>query len=161
MSLLTLMKSQPLAYNKDNQEDKEPLFDAVDTVTDTLRIFADMAGGITVRADNMQAALTQGFATATDLADYLVKKGLPFRDAHEAVALAVRGAEKRGIDLPEFTLDELKAEMAEVPRAVPLLEADVAHVLTVEGSLAARQHIGGTAPTQVRAAIARARAALA
>jgi argininosuccinate lyase len=161
MSLLTLMKSQPLAYNKDNQEDKEPLFDAVDTVTDTLRIFADMAGGITVKPEAMKAALTQGFATATDLADYLVKKGLPFRDAHEAVALAVRGAEKRGIDLPEFTLDELKAEMAEVPRAVPLLEADVAHVLTVEGSLAARQHIGGTAPTQVRAAIARARAALA
>ena len=161
MSLLTLMKSQPLAYNKDNQEDKEPLFDAVDTVTDTLRIFADMAGGITVRADNMKAALTQGFATATDLADYLVKKGLPFRDAHEAVALAVRGAEKRGIDLPEFTLDELRAEMAEVPRAVPLLEADVARVLTVEGSLGARDHIGGTAPGQVRAAIARARARLA
>ena len=161
IALLTLMKGQPLAYNKDNQEDKEPLFDTADTVIDTLRIYADMITGIKVKAEAMRGALSQGYATATDLADYLVKKGLPFRDAHEAVALAVRGAEKRGIDLPEFTLDELKAEMAEVPRAVPLLEADVAHVLTVEGSLAARQHIGGTAPTQVRAAIARARAALA
>ncbi|WP_442769938.1 argininosuccinate lyase, partial [Zoogloea ramigera] len=172
IALLTLMKGQPLAYNKDNQEDKEPLFDTADTVIDTLRIYADMMGSRTdadgtrvfnvrVKREAMRAALRQGYATATDLADYLVKKGLPFRDAHEAVALAVRGAEKRGIDLPEFTLDELKAEMAEVPRAVPLLEADVAHVLTVEGSLAARQHIGGTAPTQVRAAIARARAALA
>ena len=154
MSLLTLMKSQPLAYNKDNQEDKEPLFDAVDTVTDTLRIFADMAGGITVRADNMQAALTQGFATATDLADYLVKKGLPFRDAHEAVGLAVKAAEAKGVDLPQLTLDELRA-------FCPQVEADVFAVLTVEGSLAARNHIGGTAPQQVRAAIARARKQLA
>jgi argininosuccinate lyase len=150
MSLLTLMKSQPLAYNKDNQEDKEPLFDAVDTVTDTLRIFADMAGGITVRADNMQAALTQGFATATDLADYLVKKGLPFRDAHEAVGHAVKAAEAKGVDLPQLTLDELRA-------FCPQVEADVFAVLTVEGSLASRNHIGGTAPAQVRAAIARAR----
>jgi argininosuccinate lyase len=109
MSLLTLMKSQPLAYNKDNQEDKEPLFDAVDTVTDTLRIFADMAGGITVKPEAMQAALTQGFATATDLADYLVKKGLPFRDAHEAVGHAVKAAEARGVDLPQLTLDELQS----------------------------------------------------
>ena len=116
---------------------------------------------VRVKAEAMRAALRQGYATATDLADYLVKKGLPFRDAHEAVALAVRGAEKRGIDLPEFTLDELRAEMAEVPRAVPLLDADVARVLTVEGSLGARDHIGGTAPGQVRAAIARARARLA
>jgi len=172
IALLTLMKGQPLAYNKDNQEDKEPLFDTADTVIDTLRIYADMMGSrsnadgtrvfnVRVKTDAMRAALRQGYATATDLADYLVKKGLPFRDAHEAVALAVRGAEKRGIDLPEFSLDELKAEMAEVPRAMPLLEADVARVLTVEGSLAARQHIGGTAPTQVRAAIARARSALA
>ena len=154
MSLLTLMKSQPLAYNKDNQEDKEPLFDAVDTVTDTLRIFADMAGGITVRADNMKSALTQGYATATDLADYLVKKGLPFRDAHEAVGLAVKAAEAKGVDLPQLTLDELRT-------FCPQVEADVFAVLTVEGSLAARNHIGGTAPQQVRAAIARARKQLA
>ncbi|KAB2927867.1 MAG: argininosuccinate lyase [Dechloromonas sp.] len=150
MSLLTLMKSQPLAYNKDNQEDKEPLFDAVDTVTDTLRIFADMAGGITVRADNMKAALTQGFATATDLADYLTKKGLPFRDAHEAVGHAVKAAEFKGVDLPQLTLEELQ-------QFSPLIENDVFSVLTVEGSLASRNHIGGTAPEQVRAAIARAR----
>ncbi len=153
MSLLTLMKSQPLAYNKDNQEDKEPLFDAVDTVTDTLRIFADMAGGITVRADNMKAALTQGFATATDLADYLTKKGLPFRDAHEAVGLAVKAAEFKGVDLPQLTLEELQ-------QFSPLIENDVFAVLTVEGSLASRNHIGGTAPEQVRAAIVRARARL-
>jgi argininosuccinate lyase len=153
VSLLTLMKSQPLAYNKDNQEDKEPLFDAADTVTDTLRIFADMAGGITVRADNMQAALTQGFATATDLADYLVKKGLPFRDAHEAVGHAVKAAEARGVDLPQLTLDELRA-------FCPQVENDVFAVLTVTGSLASRNHIGGTAPDQVRAAIARARGRL-
>ncbi len=150
MSLLTLMKSQPLAYNKDNQEDKEPLFDAVDTVTDTLRIFADMAGGITVHADNMKSALTQGFATATDLADYLVKKGLPFRDAHEAVGHAVKAAEAKGVDLPQLTLDELRA-------FCPQVENDVFAVLTVAGSLASRNHIGGTAPDQVRAAIARAR----
>ncbi len=150
MSLLTLMKSQPLAYNKDNQEDKEPLFDAVDTVTDTLRIFADMAGGITVRADNMKAALTQGFATATDLADYLTKKGLPFRDAHEAVGLAVKTAEFKGVDLPGLTLEELQ-------QFSPLIEKDVFSVLTVEGSLASRNHIGGTAPEQVKAAIVRAR----
>ena len=153
MSLLTLMKSQPLAYNKDNQEDKEPLFDAVDTVTDTLRIFADMAGGITVKPEAMQAALTQGFATATDLADYLVKKGLPFRDAHEAVGHAVKAAEQKGVDLPQLTLDELKA-------FCPQVENDVFSVLTVTGSLASRNHIGGTAPEQVRAAIQRARTRL-
>ena len=153
IALLTLMKAQPLAYNKDNQEDKEPLFDAVDTVTDTLRIFADMAGAITVRAENMQAALTQGFATATDLADYLVKKGLPFRDAHEAVGLAVKAAEFKGVDLPGLTLEELQ-------QFSPLIENDVYAVLTVEGSLAARKHIGGTAPEQVRAAVQRARSRL-
>ncbi len=157
IGLLTLMKGQPLAYNKDNQEDKEPLFDTVDTVADTLRIFADMVSGIRVKPDAMAAALKQGFATATDLADYLVKKGLPFRDAHEAVALAVKAAVGRGCDLPEFTLDELKAAMAEVPRALPLLDTDVAGVLTVAGSLASRDHIGGTAPNQVRAAVARFR----
>jgi argininosuccinate lyase len=150
MSLLTLMKSQPLAYNKDNQEDKEPLFDAVDTVSDTLRIFADMAAGITVKPEAMQAALTQGFATATDLADYLTKKGLPFRDAHEAVGLAVKAAEQKGVDLPQLTLEELKAFS-------PLVENDVFAVLTVEGSLASRNHLGGTAPAQVKAAILRAR----
>ena len=149
-ALLTLMKSQPLAYNKDNQEDKEPLFDAVDTVTDTLRIFADMMGGITVKAEGMLQALTQGFATATDLADYLVKKGLPFRDAHEAVGHAVKAAEQKGVDLPQLSLAELQA-------FCPQVEADVFAVLTVEGSLASRNHIGGTAPEQVRAAVARAR----
>ena len=149
-ALLTLMKGQPLAYNKDNQEDKEPLFDAVDTVTDTLRIFADMAGGITVKPEAMKAALTQGFATATDLADYLTKKGLPFRDAHEAVGHAVKAAEAKGVDLPQLTLDELKA-------FCPQVENDVFSVLTVTGSLASRNHIGGTAPAQVKAAIARAR----
>jgi len=155
VALLTLMKSQPLAYNKDNQEDKEPLFDTVDTVVDTLRIYADMLAGLGekengVRIGNMRAALSQGFATATDLADYLVKKGLPFRDAHGAVAKAVRIAETSGRDLPELSLDELR-------EFSPLIEADVFDVLTVEGSLASRNHIGGTAPEQVRAAIRRAR----
>jgi argininosuccinate lyase len=150
ISLLTLMKGQPLAYNKDNQEDKEPLFDAADTVIDTLRIYADMVTGIRVKADAMRDALKQGYATATDLADYLVKKGLPFRDAHEAVALAVRAADARGCDLPDFSLEELRAFS-------PLIDEGVFAVLTVEGSLASRQHIGGTAPQQVRAAVARAR----
>ncbi|HEY5762233.1 MAG TPA: argininosuccinate lyase [Rhodocyclaceae bacterium] len=153
IALLTLMKGQPLAYNKDNQEDKEPLFDAADTVIDTLRIFADMVGGITPQPEAMAAALTQGFATATDLADYLVKKGLPFRDAHEAVGLAVRAAETRGVDLPQLPLEELR-------RFSPLVGEDVFAVLTVTGSLASRKHFGGTAPEQVRAAIVRARARL-
>ena len=153
MSLLTLMKGQPLAYNKDNQEDKEPLFDAVDTVTDTLRIFADMIAGVSARPDNMRQALRQGFATATDLADYLTRKGLPFRDAHEAVGLAVKRAEELGVDLPDLPFAELQAFS-------PLIADDVFGVLTVEGSLAARAHIGGTAPTRVREAIARARATL-
>ena len=150
-ALLTLMKGQPLAYNKDNQEDKEPLFDAADTVSDTLRIFADMIPGISTRPENMRDALTQGYATATDLADYLAKKGLPFRDAHEVVGLAVRRAEELGVDLPQLSLAELKTFS-------PLVEDDVYSVLTVEGSLAQRAHIGGTAPDTVRAAIARARA---
>ena len=151
MGLLTLMKGQPLAYNKDNQEDKEPLFDTADTVVDTLRIFAQMVPGISVRAEAMAAALRQGYATATDLADYLVKKGLPFRDAHEAVARAVRAAEAKGCDLADLPLDELQ-------KFSPLIAEDVFSVLTVAGSLAARNHVGGTAPAQVRAAIARARA---
>ncbi len=149
-ALLTLMKGQPLAYNKDNQEDKEPLFDAVDTVSDTLRIYAEMISGITCRSDNMRDALRQGFATATDLADYLTRKGLPFRDAHEAVGLAVRRAEELGVDLPQLPLAELQAFS-------PLIADDVFTVLTVEGSLDARDHIGATSPAQVRAAIARAR----
>ena len=153
MGLLTLMKGQPLAYNKDNQEDKEPLFDTADTLVDTLRIFADMAPGIRVKPEAMAAALKQGYATATDLADYLVKKGLPFRDAHEAVARAVRAAETKGCDLADLSLAELQAFS-------PLITADVSAVLTVAGSLAARDHVGGTAPNQVRAAIARLRAAL-
>jgi argininosuccinate lyase len=154
VALLTLMKGQPLAYNKDNQEDKEPLFDTVDTLMITLRIYADMMGGITVKPDPMRAAALQGYATATDLADYLAKKGLPFRDAHEAVALAVRYAEKKGCDLAALTLDELKQFSA-------LITDDIYAVLTLEGSLAARNHIGGTAPQQVEAAIARARKLLA
>ncbi|MBN8474964.1 argininosuccinate lyase [Sulfuritalea sp.] len=153
MGLLTLMKGQPLAYNKDNQEDKEPLFDTADTLIDTLRIFADLVPGIRVKPDAMAAALRQGYATATDLADYLVKKGLPFRDAHEVVARAVRTCEARGCDLPDLTLDELRAFS-------PLVADDAFAVLTVAGSLAARDHLGGTAPAQVRAAIARSRARL-
>ena len=160
IALLTLMKGQPLAYNKDNQEDKEPLFDTADTVIDTLRIYADMITGIKVKAGAMRDALSQGYATATDLADYLVKKGLPFRDAHEAVALAVRAADIKGCDLPQFSLDELRIAMAQVAGAAERLDDEVFAVLTVEGSLASRKHIGGTAPAQVRAAIARARAQL-
>jgi argininosuccinate lyase len=147
IALLTLMKGQPLAYNKDNQEDKEPLFDTIDTLTDTLRIFADMAGGITVKPQAMRDAALQGYATATDLADYLVKKGLPFRDAHEAVALAVRACVDRGCDLSDLSLEELR-------KFSSLIEQDIFSVLTLEGSVAARDHIGGTAPNQVRAAIA-------
>ena len=153
VGLLTLMKGQPLAYNKDNQEDKEPLFDTADTLIDTLRIFADLVPGIRVKPEAMAAALRQGYATATDLADYLVKKGLPFRDAHEAVARAVRACEARGCDLPDLSLDELRAFS-------PLVGDDAFAVLTVAGSLAARDHLGGTAPNQVRAAIARSRSRL-
>ncbi|RJG21796.1 argininosuccinate lyase [Massilia cavernae] len=149
-ALLTLMKGQPLAYNKDNQEDKEPLFDTVDTVVDTLRIFADMAGGVQVKPDAMRAAALQGYATATDLADYLVKKGLPFRDAHEAVAHAVRACDDARCDLSEMSLEKLR-------QFSPLVGEDVFAVLTLEGSVAARDHVGGTAPNQVRAAIARVR----
>ena len=153
VALLTLMKGQPLAYNKDNQEDKEPLFDAVNTLIDTLALLAEMVPGIKVKPAAMRQAAAEGFATATDLADYLVKKGLPFREAHEAVARAVRAAEAKGCDLAELGLAELQAFSN-------LIADDVFAVLTLEGSLAARDHIGGTAPTQVRAAIARARAKL-
>lgn len=148
MGLITLMKSQPLAYNKDNQEDKEPLFDTVKTVIDTLRIYADMMRGVTVKPENMLAAVMQGFATATDLADYLVKKGLAFRDSHEVVAKAVRMAEEQGQDLSDLPLDVLQSFSK-------LITEDVYHVLTPEGSLNARNHIGGTAPEQVRAQVER------
>ncbi|WP_269531532.1 argininosuccinate lyase [Chitinimonas sp. BJYL2] len=154
MALLTLMKGQPLAYNKDNQEDKEPLFDTVDTLTATLRIVADMMRGVVVKPEAMRRAVKQGYATATDLADYLVKKGLAFRDAHEAVAQAVRYAGEQKKDLAELSLVELGTFS-------PLIGQDVFAVLTPEGSLASRDHIGGTAPNQVRAAIARARARIA
>ena len=150
VGLLTLMKGQPLAYNKDNQEDKEPLFDTVDTLAATLRIYADMIGGITVDKAAMRRAAMEGYATATDLADYLVKKGLPFREAHEVVARAVRRAAENGIDLAQLGVNELK-------KFSNLIDADVIDKLSLEGSLAARDHIGGTAPKQVRAAIARAR----
>ncbi|MEJ5268597.1 MAG: argininosuccinate lyase [Hydrogenophilus sp.] len=154
VAMLTLMKGQPLAYNKDNQEDKEPLFDAVDTLNDTLAIYAEMVAGIRVKPDAMRAALQEGFATATDLADYLVKKGVPFRDAHEIVARAVRAAERQGVDLAELPLTTLQ-------QFCPQIEEDVYEVLTIEGSLAARAHIGGTAPEAVQAAIAHARARIA
>ncbi|WP_066452536.1 argininosuccinate lyase [Castellaniella caeni] len=143
VALLTLMKGQPLAYNKDNQEDKEGLFDTADTIRDTLTIFADMMGGVRVKPDAMRAAAMQGYATATDLADYLVKRGVPFRDAHETVALAVRACETRGCDLADLSLDELRAFHT-------LIDDDVFQVLTLEGSVAARKHIGGTAPERVR-----------
>ncbi|MCR4303521.1 MAG: argininosuccinate lyase [Gallionella sp.] len=150
VALLTLMKGQPLAYNKDNQEDKEPLFDTVETLTQTLRIYADMIAGIKVNPEAMRSAALQGYATATDLADYLVKKGLPFRDAHEAVAQAVRFAEKRSCELSGISIAELQ-------QFSKLIVEDVYQVLSLEGSLASRNHIGGTAPNQVEAAIARAR----
>ena len=148
MGLITLMKGQPLAYNKDNQEDKEPLFDTVDTLKDTLRIFAEMMGGVTVNAVAMEAAARRGYATATDLADYLVKKGLAFRDAHEVVAHAVKTAQSLGVDLSELPLATLQTFN-------PAVEADVFEVLSLKGSLAARNTQGGTAPERVRAEIAR------
>ncbi len=165
MGLITLMKGQPLAYNKDNQEDKEPLFDTVDTLKDTLRIFCEMVGGqvtpatgvkeggITVNAEAMEAAVKKGYATATDLADYLVKKGLPFRDAHEVVAHAVKTAQGLGVDLSELSLETLQ-------KFDNRIEADVFGPLSLQGSLNARNTLGGTAPAQVRLQIARHRARL-
>jgi len=153
MGLITLMKGQPLAYNKDNQEDKEPLFDTVDTLKDTLRIFAEMVAGITVKPEAMEQAALRGYATATDLADYMVKKGLPFRDAHEAVAHAVKGAMSHNVDLSELPLEVLQGFN-------PYIEKDVYDVLSLRGSLNARSTLGGTAPVQVRAQIARHRARL-
>ena len=150
-ALLVLMKGQPLAYNKDNQEDKEPLFDTVDTLADALAIMTDLvATGIEPSAARMREAALAGHATATDLADYLVRKGVPFRDAHEAVARAVREAEHRGVDLAALPLDELR-------RFSTAIDADALDVLTLEGSVRSRDHVGGTAPSQVRAAIANAR----
>ena len=153
MGLLTLMKGQPLAYNKDNQEDKEPLFDTVDTLKDTLRIFAEMMGGLTVKPAAMEAAALKGYATATDLADYLVKKGLAFRDAHEIVAHAVKAAMAQGLDLSALPLAELQKCDARIG-------ADVFEVLSLRGSLNARDILGGTAPAQVRAQVARHRGRL-
>jgi argininosuccinate lyase len=154
MALMTLMKGQPLTYNKDNQEDKEPLFDTVDTLAATLRIMAEMVGGIEVKTEAMERAALRGYATATDLADYLVKKGLAFRDAHEAVAHAVKIALQRGVDLSELSLADLQAMQ-------PAITADVFEALTLRGSLAARNVLGGTAPAQVLAQVARHRARLA
>ena len=153
MGLLVLMKGQPLAYNKDNQEDKEPLFDTVDTLKDTLRIFAEMVGGIGISPKAMERAALKGYATATDLADYLVKKGLPFRDAHEIVAHAVKAAIAHKLDLADLPLEVLQ-------QFSPLIEADVYDVLSLRGSLHARSTMGGTAPVQVHAQIARHRARL-
>lgn len=153
-ALLTLMKSQPLAYNKDNQEDKEPLFDAIDTVKDCLRAFADMVPAIQARKEVMYEAAKRGFSTATDLADYLVRKGVPFRDAHEIVGKSVAYGVENSKDLSEMSLAELQQFSS-------IIEEDVFKVLTLEGSVAARNHIGGTAPAQVKAAAARAKARLA
>src|SRR5690554_2273633 len=153
VALLTLMKSQPLAYNKDNQEDKEPLFDAVDTVKDCLRAFADMIPAIESRKDKMYESAKRGFSTATDLADYLVRKGVPFRDAHEIVGKSVAYGIETGKDLSEMSLTELQQFSTDI-------DESVFTVLTLEGSVAARNHIGGTAPAQVKAAVERAKAQL-
>ena len=150
ISLLTLMKAQPLAYNKDNQEDKEPLFDTVDTVLGCLRAYADMMPYVEVKADNMRKAAMQGFSTATDLADYLVGKEMPFRDAHEVVGKAVAYGVETAKDLSEMSLEELQ-------QFSDRIMDDVFEVLTLEGSVAARNHLGGTAPQQVKARITEAR----
>ena len=154
MALLTLMKSQPLAYNKDNQEDKEPLFDTVDTVADCLRAFADMVPAIEAKKDNMLNAAKRGYSTATDLADYLVRGGMPFRDAHEVVGKAVAYGVVSNKDLSDMSLEELQQFSADI-------KSDVFEVLTLEGSVAARNHVGGTAPDQVRWAAARAKSLVA
>jgi argininosuccinate lyase len=154
VALAMLMKAQPLAYNKDNQEDKEPLFDAVDTLADSLAVMTDLvANGLEPNAARMRDAAREGFSTATDLADYLVRKGMPFRDAHEAVARAVRHAEAKRVDLADLPLAELESFAREIGD-------DVTGVLTLEGSVASRNHPGGTAPARVREAIAEARASL-
>ena len=154
VSLLTLMKGQPLAYNKDNQEDKEPLFDTADTVRDCLAVFAGLVAGMRPVPERMRAAALEGFSTATDLADYLVRKGVPFRDAHAIVSLAVREAEREGCDLSALPLARLK-------QFSPAIGADVFDWLTLEGSVGRRRHPGGTAPAQVRRAVALGRKRLA
>jgi argininosuccinate lyase len=154
ISLLTLMKGQPLAYNKDNQEDKEPLFDSIDTVKGCVRAFADMVPALEAKKDSMRDAALKGFATATDLADYLVRKGMPFRDAHEVVGKSVAAGIASDKDLSEMSLAELQVFS-------DLITDDVFDVLTLEGSVQARNHIGGTAPTQVMAAAQRARETIA
>ena len=153
MSLLTLMKSQPHAYNKDNQEDKEPLFDTLDTVKDSLKAFADMIPAIKAKPNNMRSAALKGYSTATDLADYLVRRGTAFRDAHEVVGKAVAYGIEQGKDLSELSLEELR-------NFSPDIENDVFDILTLEGSLNARNHIGGTAPEQVKKAITKAKSLL-
>jgi len=153
MSILTIMKSQPLAYNKDNQEDKEPLFDCIDTLAASLRLYCEMLPGMQVKADNLKQAAALGFSTATDLADYLVRKGIAFRDAHEIVGTLVRECIDKKCDLHELSLDVFKQHCDRI-------EQDVFDVLTLEGSVAARDHFGGTAPNQVKQAIQRARARL-
>jgi len=153
VALLMMVKGQPLAYNKDNQEDKEPLFDTVDTLRDTLQAFAELVPGIVVHPEAMRRAAQRGFATATDLADYLVRRGMPFRDAHEAVGRAVRRAGALGCDLSELSIEELRA-------FAPQIEADVRSALSLEGSVAARDHVGGTAPAQVARQVAFWRARL-
>ncbi|MDU0810916.1 MAG: argininosuccinate lyase [Burkholderia sp.] len=157
IALLTLMKGQPLAYNKDNQEDKEPLFDTVDTVSDTLRIFSEMITGVVVKPQAMRVAVLQDFSTATDLADYLVKQGLPFRDAHEVVARAVRICEEQSYDITKLSLDEIKQKLPDVAN---LISDDIFDYLTLEGSVSSRNHPGGTAPNQVREAVQAARKVL-
>jgi argininosuccinate lyase len=153
VALLTLMKGQPLAYNRDNQEDKEPLFDTVDTLMASLGVFREMLTGVKVNKEVMESAARQGHVTATDLADYLVRKGVPFREAHEAVAQAVRFAEARGCELADLKPSELQ-------RFSPAMSKDVLAALTLEGSLKSRSHIGGTAPARVKAAVAKARKSL-
>jgi len=150
VSLLTLMKGQPLAYNKDNQEDKEPLFDTIDNLRGSLKVFADMVPAISVNRESMREAAIRGFSTATDLADYLVRKGVPFRDAHEIVGKSVRYGIESGKDLGEMKLAELQ-------QFSDTIQQDVFAVLTLEGSVSARNHLGGTAPDQVRGAVARGR----
>jgi argininosuccinate lyase len=153
VGLLTLMKGQPLAYNRDNQDDKEPLFDTLDTALACVHLYATLVPSIAVQRENCLRAAALGFSTATDLADYLVRKGLPFRDAHEVVGKAVRLGVEQNRDLSQLSLEELQSFSK-------LIDGDVFEVLTLEGSVAARNHIGGTAPEQVRAAAARARAVL-
>jgi argininosuccinate lyase len=150
MALLTLMKGQPLAYNRDNQEDKEPLFDTAETVTACLKVFTGMLPSMTVHVDAMRVSAARGFPTATDLADYLVRKNVPFRDAHEMVGMAVRYASERQSDLADLSLEELRGFCEHI-------DADVFEVLTLEGAVAARSHAGGTAPERVREATERAR----